>query len=85
MPRTDASRKYAPLIAWLQARPAGQETATLTLAEIEALIGAPLPRGAWLKAIWASSNTARHNWNHAGFRAALDHATRSVHFTRVQA
>jgi hypothetical protein len=69
MPRADAPGKYAPLCAWLAALPAEQERTVLTLTAIEGLIGSALPTSAWLRAFWASSHVARHNWNRVGFRA----------------
>jgi hypothetical protein len=86
MPRADAPGKYAPLCAWLAALPAEQERAVLTLTAIEGLIGSALPTGAWLRAFWASSNVARHNWNRVGFRAQFarpDYHTGQVTFTRM--
>jgi hypothetical protein len=38
--------KYVPLTAYLRAQPPEVSSVTLTLAEVEAIIGAPLPRSA---------------------------------------
>jgi hypothetical protein len=84
MPRSGAPGKYAPLTVWLQALPARQEEAVLTFAEIETIIGAPLPLGAWTSTFWVKADAARTNWGRAGFRARLIHHTKSVRFTRMQ-
>jgi hypothetical protein len=84
MPRSGDPGKYAPLCTWLAALPTAQYEAVLTLAEISTLIGTSLPSGAWTSGFWTSSDVAHHNWRRAGFRAHLNHGTKSVRFTRVQ-
>jgi hypothetical protein len=85
MPRRRlAPPKYAPLVVWLAALPADHADTTLTLAEIEALIGDQLPASAWTQGFWSSSDVARHNWGRAGFRGRLNRPNKSVRFTRVQ-
>jgi hypothetical protein len=49
VPRTT---KYAPLAAYLAAQPLETVSVTLTLAEIEAILGAALPRGAVTRQWW---------------------------------
>jgi hypothetical protein len=84
MPPVGTRGKYTALVGWLEALPANQRDATLTLAEIEDLIDDTLPTSAWLRAFWASSGTAHRTWLHVGFRAELDRLTQSVRFTRVE-
>jgi hypothetical protein len=47
-------RKYDPLSDYLAAQPPGTETLTLTLAEIEAIIGGPLPPRVRAPAFWTN-------------------------------
>jgi hypothetical protein len=83
MPRAGEPGKYAPLCTWLAALPAEQEEAVLTLAEIETIIGAPLPVGAGTPHFWSSAPQELRNWGPVGFHARLDYSTQRVHFTRV--
>ncbi len=65
--------KYGPLMKYLAAQPG--DRVTLTLAEIEAVIGAPLPAGARRRDWWTSrpSRTAlRPVVQAAGWRIVLD-------------
>ena len=69
-------RKYQPLAAYLAALPPETATAALSFAEIEALLGAPLPRSArtpqfWtnVRQHWGGSAQARA-WRRAGWRVA---------------
>jgi hypothetical protein len=66
-------RKYDPLTAYLAAF-AGNEV-TLTLAEVEQIIGTPLPRSAGRAAFW--SNTREQvtlpPWRAAGWRVRRTH------------
>jgi hypothetical protein len=66
--------KYAPLTAFLRAQPTQVDRITLTLAEIEALIGGPLPRTAYTKrqSWWSNgrSLTQMRAWREAGWRVA---------------
>ncbi len=67
------SSKYAPLARYLAA--CTDERVPLTLAEIEAIIGAPLPAGARRRDWWTSrpSHTAlRPAIQAAGWRIVLD-------------
>jgi len=45
--RTPPGRKYQPLADYLAAHPADE--VTLTFAQIEAILGAPLPSSAYLR------------------------------------
>jgi hypothetical protein len=84
MPPVGTPGKYAALVVWLDALPADQLDATLTLAEIEDLIGDRLPTSAWLRAFWARSGTAQRAWQRVGFHAELDRLDKRVTFTRGQ-
>ena len=53
MARRPHLSKYQRLAEYLAAQPG--RTVTLTFAEIEALIGAPLPAGAYAATFWASA------------------------------
>ena len=58
MPRT-APLKYQPLADYLAALPAETEAVTLTFPEIEALLGAPLPRSAVRTTFWTNARQPR--------------------------
>ncbi len=74
--------RYAPLLATLDALPAGQPSVRLTLTAIAALIGEPLPLSANMRRYWTHTDIARKNWNRRGFAAELQRAERAVTFTR---
>src|SRR5215208_6344849 len=71
-----ARPKYEPLRAFLAGQPADVAELTLTLAEIEALLRAPLPTSAWLTAYWtnvragAGAAGPAGAWLAAGWRVA---------------
>jgi hypothetical protein len=77
--------KYAPLVAWLEELPADQDRAELTLSEIAQIIGQPLPGVAGTQTFWTRSLSVRYGWQSAGFSAWLNHYTKVVTFTRLQA
>ena len=52
-------RKYQPLVDYLAGQPAATTSVSLTLAEIEALVEAPLPRTAATRIWW---HNARPYW-----------------------
>jgi hypothetical protein len=87
MSRTFGPRKYDPLIRYLTALPA--EAVTLTFAELEAIIGAPLPEAARQRSYWANSRRGQFTgppWLRAGWRVArtdLRRAEPAVTFARV--
>jgi hypothetical protein len=63
--------KYAPLAAFLAAQPPETITVTLTCAEIETLIGAPLPRAAGDPTWWGNMADGRAQaqaWLSTGWR-----------------
>lgn len=69
-------RKYAPLRDYLAGQPPTIDALTLTFAQIEALIGGPLPvtaqtRQFWVnrRRAWDASSQARA-WHDAGWRVA---------------
>jgi hypothetical protein len=66
-------RKYAPLTAYLAARPVDE--VTLTLTEIEQIIAAPLPRSAVKAAFWSNTpgQVALPPWVEAGWRVRRTH------------
>ncbi len=74
--------KYQPLVDHVVARSEG--AVTLSFAEIEAIVGSPLPESmqtdAWL---WRGPEYA-YVWRleARGWRARLDRRNRCVHFTR---
>ncbi len=81
--------KYAPLARYLAAQ--SGDRVTLTLAEIEAIIGASLPAGVRQRQWWVSTparRTLRPLVQAAGWRMALDGfwgRTPTVTFVRVGA
>ncbi len=70
MPKFYAERKYEPLRAYLAAQP-GPEL-TLTFLEVEAIIGARLPRSARARAWWMESAAGPQTraWRAAGWAVA---------------
>jgi hypothetical protein len=75
--------KYQPLVTWLQALPAEQASAALSLAAIEQLIGQPLPHSAYGTSHWAGHLAYRH-WRRIGFVARFSHRDGgTVTFTRI--
>jgi hypothetical protein len=82
------SSKYAPLAAYLAAQPPETVSVTLTLAEIEAIPGEALPRGAVTRQWWYNtrnkgltpiSMTAR--WQVA--QVMMRTVNRTITFTRL--
>lgn len=81
---------YAPLAAYLMGLPPGTMTVTLTLAEIEQVLGHPLPRGAWARGWWQSTQGygRPRPWVAAGWRVtqvSMRQAPPTVTFMRVSA
>ena len=68
MPKRYQPRKYDPLTRYLAALTTDE--VTLTFGEIEAILGAPLPRSARLREWWANSagSTWARAWLSAGWR-----------------
>ena len=69
--------KYQPLTDYLAALTADE--ATLTFAEIEAIIGTALPSSAWTSRFWANAADRLHRlpqkraWRRAGWRVVRVH------------
>jgi hypothetical protein len=82
MPRQ--STKYEPLRRYLAALPG--DRVTLRFAEIEAIVGAPLPASAENRPWWTNEahKARQHGWGAAGWRVAhVDVHERVVTFVRV--
>src|SRR5688500_12691231 len=90
MPRAGAPSKYEPLRRYLAGLPPALDTVTLTVTEVAAIVGVPLPVSArtnrfWLHARqpWGASSQARA-WQGAGWRVAgFDDRAETVIFVRV--
>ncbi len=85
MPR-HGPRKYDPLAVYLAEHPA--DAVTLTFAEIEQVVRAPLPPSAWLASFWSATAQAlvARPWLRAGWRvrrADLRGAMPTVTFVRL--
>jgi hypothetical protein len=81
---------YQPLADYLAAQPAATATITLTIAEVEAVVGAPLPAAVWTRTWWSKARPGRQRearpWLTAGWRVArlsLRTATPTVTFARL--
>lgn len=80
--------KYAPLAAWLQARPADQNNVELTFQEVEAILGADLPAYARShRSWWANDSVSRvqsRQWLNVGWRISrVDVTEEKVVFSRI--
>ena len=87
MPTRYGPRKYDPLATYLAALPSAE--VTLTLGEIEAIIGAPLPASAWLRTWWANTLAFGQGraWLSVGWRvarASMRTVPPTVTFARVR-
>ncbi len=75
MPRWAGLSKYDPLTRYLAGL--AEDEATLTFAEIEAIVGAPLPPSAWQVSYWTRATRAwgpQHRpWTRAGWRVVRVH------------
>ena len=75
--------KYEPLRRYLAAVPSETKAVTLSLAEIEGLLGSPLPASAWATTFWLGSPRLwvaapqARAWLAAGWRVT-SHALRAV-------
>ncbi len=84
----DTPRWYTPLITLLSAQPPETTELTVSLAELEALAGEPVPLGAYARVFWVgrggrkvTAALAQVGWRVVRF----DRYTRSVTFVRVAA
>lgn len=77
--------RYDPLGSYLRTQ--NQAEFRLTLNEIAAILGAPLPKEAWTPQFWANASrhhgSRRNQWLDAGFGAFFDRASESVVFRRA--
>ena len=75
--------KYEPLRRHLAGLPAAVREVTLTFAELEAILGTPLPATAWGRKFWVNTSAAMgatmqaRAWRVAGWRVA-GHALRAT-------
>jgi hypothetical protein len=81
---------YQPLTDFLAAQPPETVSITLTLPEVEVLVGTPLPVSAWARTWWSNARQGRwaeaRPWVTAGWRVsrtAMRSATPAVTFARV--
>ena len=67
--------RYQPLADYLAALPADTAEVTLTVPEIEALLGEPLPASAGKASWWANTPTvgSTRPWRQVGWRAVQVH------------
>ncbi len=74
--------KFQPLADYLAAHE--EDRVTLTFAELEAILGGPLPMNAYItSAWWHGSRFAQvRGWETAGWHARYDRRNACVHFTR---
>src|SRR5437899_2057597 len=75
-------RKYLALNRYLETLSPDHHSVALTFAELETLLGSPLPASKVLPHYWSTGFIARYNWNLSGFTAKLDRLERRVIFTR---
>jgi hypothetical protein len=83
MPMPGLRGRYAPLLAYLDALSPAAPRVRLSFAELEALLGGPLPPRASVGTNWTSSRVAVLNWRRVGFMAHLDRTGPAVTFTRT--
>ncbi len=79
--------KYDPLTDYLRGRPEGEWTHTLSLDEMERVLGTSLPRTAWIdRPWWANTQRSNHarKWLQAGWKVGqVDLTGKRVTFMRV--
>jgi hypothetical protein len=83
-------RKYQPLTAYLAGQPPEAARITLTLPEVAAIVGAPLPPSARSRAFWTNAQQTwggtvqARAWRRAGWRVVtFDYRAETVTFVRV--
>lgn len=79
--RTGQACKYDPLLRRLQALAPEQQTVTLHVDEIAAIIHRPLPMGARTSRHW--QQTWGRYWRTGGFAPRYDYLNKTVTFQRV--
>lgn len=80
--------RYALLAIWLQNQPPQKELVKPTFAQIEEIIGSPLPRSAYEHRAWWANDSVSHiqsqQWLDVGWRVASVNMTeREVRFARI--
>jgi hypothetical protein len=80
MPRWPGPGKYDPLGDYLAAQPPTTATVRLTLVEIEAILGAPLPMTAQWTGFWTNyaRNPPSRAWRRVGWRVIRQTGNRWV-------
>ena len=82
--------KYAPLEAYFRARPFEQNELALSFAQIETILGSPLPKSAYSRLTWWDNETTselshKNAWLNGLWRVAnVDLAEQTVHFARAK-
>lgn len=82
--------KYLPLDEWFRLRPARVKIIELTFAQVEAILGAPLPKSAtklttWWTNVQPKIQSHRTAWlNHGWQVTEFDLAAQRVKFARVK-
>ena len=83
-------KKYLPLDDWFRDRPAATKQLELTFDQVEAILGAPLPKSAsrlmtWWTNVRPKIQSHRTAWlNHGWIVAEFDLEARRVKFVRGQ-
>ncbi len=83
MTRRAGESRYNTLLGFLQTQE--REAVTLTLAQVEAIIGGPLPNSGHVDSSWwrLRTNPAVRGWEALGWRAVLDTRAHAVTFRRI--
>lgn len=81
--------RYAPLAIWLQNQPPRKELVKPTFAQVEEIIGGPLPRSAYEHRAWWANDSVGHvqsqQWLDVGWRvASVNFSTQVVRFARIK-
>jgi hypothetical protein len=81
--------RYAPLAIWLQSRPSSEDRVQLAFAEVEEIIGGPLPPSARTHRAWWANDSVGHvqsqQWLDVGWRVAQINMTEEkVTFARIR-
>lgn len=82
-------RKYLPLDEWFKNQPASAEPIVLTFDQVEAILGAPLPKSATKLSTWWTNfqpkiQSHRTAWlNHGWMVVEFDQRARWVKFART--
>lgn len=84
MPHDRRSLKYIRLAVFLAEQPAGVNEVSMTLHEIEEVVGAPLPTNARFPSWWRNDEHRMHSraWLTAGWKVGHMRGTDCVTFVR---